>query len=118
MEEKNDKNIVPLISAAASYKRNPDNNCRKSSQTSVFKTLRAFENCPYGDRHIITNTPNRHICVIDEHIIIIIIIIIIIRNVEYNYSRGHSARNSISLAGYYACDSTVLTASRRNSFFR
>ena len=44
--------------------------------------------------------------------------IMIIRNVEYNYSRGHSARNSISLAGYYACDSTVLTASRRNSFFR
>ena len=42
------------------------------------------------------------------------------RNVEHNYSRGHSARNSISLAGYYACDSnsTFLSASRRNSFMR
>jgi len=42
------------------------------------------------------------------------------RNVEHNYSRGHSARNSISLAGYYACDSnsTFLSASRRNSFLR
>ena len=43
-----------------------------------------------------------------------------VRHVEHTYSRGHSARNSISLAGYYACDSnsTFLSTSRRNSFLR
>ncbi|XP_023322237.1 diuretic hormone receptor [Eurytemora carolleeae] len=42
------------------------------------------------------------------------------RSVENNYSRGPSARNSISLAGYYACDSNIthLSNSRRSSFFR
>jgi len=42
------------------------------------------------------------------------------RTVENNYSRGQSARNSISLAGYYACDSNItnLSNSRRNSFLR
>lgn len=42
------------------------------------------------------------------------------RNVEHTYSRGQSARNSISLAGYYGCDSnsTFLSTSRRNSFLR
>jgi len=42
------------------------------------------------------------------------------RNVEHTYSRGQSARNSISLAGYYGCDSnsTFLSTSRRNSFIR